>query len=197
MKKLAPQHESIGDKYLNKSQQGFGLLELMAVVLIIAIMAMITMPLFQNQIAAREIDTIARRFIAHAQFARQQAIHLGQPVLLAPIMGDDWGSGWIVKSGCIGKSANTACVEKIWFAQSKIEPIYFKGGGKQFIDPNSGKKGILFNVVGAAKTAQGGFVANRLILGHDRIPDLERQMILGSGGRWRICDPATDTKRCH
>jgi type IV fimbrial biogenesis protein FimT len=197
MKKLALQHESIGDKHLNKSQQGFSLLELMAVVLIIAIVAMMTIPLLQHQIAAREIDTIARRFIAHAHFARQQAIYLGQPVLLVPILGDDWDSGWAVKSGCIGKSVNVACVEKLWFSQSNIDPIYFKGGGKQFIDPNSGKKGILFNVAGAAKTAQGGFVANRLILGHDRIPDLECQMILGSGGRWRICDPATDAKRCH
>ena len=169
----------------------------MAVVLIIAIVAMMTMPLLQHQIAAREIDTIARRFIAHAHFARQQAIYLGQPFLLAPTVRDEWSLGWVVKSGCIGKSANMACIEKHWFIQGNIEPIFFKGSGKQFIDPNSGKRGILFNAAGAAKTAQGGFVANRLILGHDRAPDLERQMILGSGGRWRICDPASDAKRCH
>ena len=169
----------------------------MAVVLIIAIVAMMTMPLLQEQIAAREIDTIARRFITHAHFARQQAIYLGQSVRLAPSSGDDWESGWVVKSGCIGKSVSTSCIEKAWFAQAGIEPIYFKGGGKQFIDPHSGKKGILFNAAGAAKTAQGGFVANRLILGHDRVPALERQMIMGSGGRWRICNPATDAKRCH
>ncbi|WP_231971309.1 hypothetical protein [Polynucleobacter necessarius] len=60
--------------------------------------------------------------------------------------------------------------------------MYFKGGGKQFIDPSSGKKGILFNVAGAAKSAQGGFVVNRLILGHIRVPSIERQMILSSGG---------------
>jgi type IV fimbrial biogenesis protein FimT len=197
----------IGDKSLSKDMQllkseinqqsGFSLLELMAVVLIIAIVAMMTMPLLQEQIAAREIDTIARRFITHAHFARQQAIYLGQPVRLTPSSGDDWESGWVVKSGCIGKSVSTSCIEKPWFAQASIEPIYFKGGGKQFIDPHSGKKGILFNAAGAAKTAQGGFVANRLILGHDRAPALERQMILGSGGRWRICNPATDAKRCH
>ena len=199
MKRLARQRGLIGDKYLNRSKDGFSLLELMAVILIIAIVAMMTMPLLQDQIAAREIDTIARRFITHAHFARQQAIYLGQPVRLAPSVGGDWESGWTVKSGCIGKGKGVGadCIEKTWFAQAGIEPIYFKGGGKQFIDPNSGKKGILFNAAGAAKTAQGGFVANRLILGHDRTPNLERQMILGSGGRWRICDPAADAKRCH
>jgi len=169
----------------------------MAVVLLIAIVAMMTMPLLQEQIAAREIDTIARRFIAHAHFARQQALHLGQPVHLVPISSDRWEEGWMVKSGCIGKTIKAACVDKFWFSQASIDPIYFKGGGKQFIDPNSGKKGILFNATGAAKTAHGGFVANRLILGHSRAPKIERQMILGSGGRWRICDPERDAKRCH
>jgi type IV fimbrial biogenesis protein FimT len=188
------------DIHLNQYRNlrsGFSLLELMAVVLIIAIVTMMTMPLLQEQIAAREIDTIARRFIAHAHLARQQALHLGQPVHLVPITGDHWEAGWIVKSGCIGKLLKAGCIDKPWFSQGSIVPIYFKGGGKQFIDPNSGKKGVLFNAAGAAKTAQGGFVANRLILGHSRAPDLERQLILGSGGRWRICDPARDAKRCH
>ena len=169
----------------------------MAVVLVIAIAAMATMPLLQEQIATRQIDTIARRFIAHAHFARQQALHLGQPVRLAPRSGDQWEGGWVVDSACIGKSLNAGCIEKSWFSQSNIEPIYFKGGGKQFIDPHTGRKGILFNAAGAAKTAHGGFVANRLVLGHGRDFRLERQLILGSGGRWRICDPSRDAKRCH
>ena len=58
---------------MNKQDQGYSLLELMAVVLIIAIIAMATLPLLHEQMAAREIDIIARRFIAHAQFARAQA----------------------------------------------------------------------------------------------------------------------------
>ena len=103
----------------------------------------------------------------------------------------------MVQSACIGKAAKPNCVPKHWFSQGAIDPIYFKGGGKQFVDPHSGKRGILFNAAGAAKSGQGGFVANRLILGHDRAPSLERQLILGSGGRWRICDPARDAKRCH
>ena len=207
MKRQVLQPVLTGDKSLNDLRQclsrhchfegGFSLLELMAVVLLIAMVAMMTMPLLQEQIAAREIETIARRFIAHAHFARQQALHLGQPVRLVPISGDQWEMGWVVKSGCIGRSAKPDCIDKPWLSQARIDPIYFKGGGKQFIDPNSGKKGILFNAAGAAKTAHGGFVANRLILGHSRAPNLERQMILGSGGRWRICDPLRDAKRCH
>ena len=169
----------------------------MAVVLLISIVATMSMPLLQEQIAIREIDTVARRFIAHAHFGRQQALRLGQSVQLSPVNGDHWEDGWVVKSGCFGRQSSPDCPSKNWFAQGAIEPVYFKGGGKQFIDPHSGKRGILFNAAGAAKTGQGGFVANRLILGHHKAPQLERQMILGSGGRWRICDPSRDAKRCH
>ena len=197
MKRLVQLNASIGDKFLNKrSSQGTSLLELMVVILIVAMMAMITMPLLQNQIAEREIDSVARRFIAHTHFARQQALHLGDQVLLKPNE-IGWNDGWTIQSGCIAKLAKSGCTLKYWFSQGAIEPVYFKGAGKQFVDPHSGKSGILFNVAGAAKTGQGGFVANRLVLGHYRAPDLERQLILGSGGRWRICDPARDAKRCH
>lgn len=169
----------------------------MVVILIVAIIAMGTMPLLKNQIAAREIDSLARRFIAHAHFARQQALHLGEQVLLAPVTEAGWDNGWMVQSGCLVKVAKSSCMPQYWFSQGAIDPIYFKGGGRQFVDPHSQKRGILFNAAGAAKTGQGGFVANRLILGHDRISNLERQLILGSGGRWRICDPARDAKRCQ
>jgi type IV fimbrial biogenesis protein FimT len=191
MRKRVRQNESIGDKYLNKlpdSQIGASLLELMAALLIIAILATITMPLLQEQIAVREIDALARRFIAHAHFARQQALHLGQSVRMMPHLERSWDDGWIVVSGQQNKP---------WISQGKIEPLFFRGGGRQWIDPHTKQLGIGFNAAGAAKSTQGGFVANRLILGHSRVPGLERQLILGSGGRWRICDPARDAKRCH
>ena len=181
---------------MNKQDQGYSLLELMAVVLIIAIIAMATLPLLHEQMAAREIDIIARRFIAHAQFARAQAFQLGAPVRITPINGGLWEEGWVVNNVCNERQPKSTCIERQWISQGDLGQVYFKGGGKHFIDPHTYKRGILFNAAGAAKTAQGGFVANRLILGHDRDSRLERQLILGSGGRWRICDPTKDSKAC-
>ena len=51
--------------------------------------------------------------------------------------------------------------------------------------PNSDQREILFNAAGAAKTAKGGFVANRLVLGHLKDQGLEWHLSLG-GGHWRI-----------
>jgi type IV fimbrial biogenesis protein FimT len=181
---------------LNKQDQGYSLLELMAVVLIIATIAISTLPLLHEQMAAREVDMIARRFIAHAQFARAQALMLGVPVRITPLNGGLWEEGWVVKNVCDSRQPKSTCMERHWISQSDLVQVYFKGGGKQFIDPHTSKRGILFNAAGAAKTGQGGFVANRLILGHDRDSRVERHLILGSGGRWRICDPSKDPKAC-
>jgi type IV fimbrial biogenesis protein FimT len=181
---------------LNKQDQGYSLIELMAVVLIIAIITISTLPLLHEQMAAREIDIIARRFIAHAQFARAQAFLLGAPVHITPLNGSLWEEGWVVKNVCDSRQLKSTCIERQWISQGDLGQVYFKDGGKQFIDPHTSKRSILFNAAGAAKTAQGGFVANRLILGHDRESRLERHLILGSGGRWRICDPTKDSKVC-
>ena len=172
------------------------MLELMAVVLIIAIIAITTLPLLHEQMAVREMDMIARRFIAHAQFARAQAFALGAPVRITPLNGGLWEEGWVVKNVCDIHQSKLSCNERSWVSQGDLGRVYFKGGGKQFIDPHTSKRGILFNAAGAAKSAQGGFVANRLILGHDRDSGLERHLILGSGGRWRICNPSKDSKAC-
>jgi type IV fimbrial biogenesis protein FimT len=53
---------------------GHTLLEMMAVVAMVAIMASIGAPLLQQQLARREVENLARRFIQHAQFARQAAL---------------------------------------------------------------------------------------------------------------------------
>ena len=168
----------------------------MAVLLIIAIAAMFTMPLIYEQVATREIMAVARKWIGHAQFARQQAFLAGESVRMAPSSKDDWSQGWVIKQDC-SKQKGALCAQRVLISQGKIDPIFFWNGSKQFRDPHTGELGIAFNAAGAAKTAQGGFVANRLILSHSRKPGLERHLILGSGGRWRICDPAKDTRRCH
>lgn len=169
----------------------------MVVISIMMILATVSVPLLHQQMAAREIETIARRFILHAQFARQQALYLGELVHLVPISDQLWDQGWAVKNVCNAKQGKTSCIERNWISQGEISPVYFKGGGKQFLDLHSSKRGIIFNAAGAAKMSQGGFVANRLILGHARAPNLERQLILSSGGRWRICDPSFDPKACQ
>ena len=143
---------------MNNDHPSYGgsLLELMVVTLIVAIIAMSTIPLLQNQIAEREIDSVARRFIVHAHFARQQALHLGESVLLAPASQSGWDDGWLIQSGCIAKRVQSSCTPQYWFSQGVIDPIYFKGGSKQFVDPHSQKRGICLTRLELLKLAKVG-----------------------------------------
>ena len=166
----------------------------MVVLLMVAIMMIIAVSLIQRQLADRQLDMVARNFVRHANFARNQALYSGEFVQLIPHNEHYWDDGWIVQSGCFEKTGSTPCNTKNWLSQESVFPVYFKN--QSFADPHSGRKGILFNSAGAAKTNRGGFVANRLILGHHNDPVLERQIILGGGGRWRICNPRLDRKNC-
>ena len=163
------QLESIGAKHLSKSgEHGFSLLELMAVLVIVAIATTVTMPLIHEQVAAREIEAVARKWIGDAQFARQQALLMGKPVGIAPYAQGDWDQGWVIQRNCLDKK-ESACDQRILMSHRKIDPIFFLSGSKQFRDPHTGELGIRFNAAGAAKTAQGGFVANRLIIHQSRL----------------------------
>lgn len=166
----------------------------MAVLLIMVIVLTVSVPLLHKQMAIRHLEIIAKRFVMQANFARNQALYLGKSVQIAPHDGKHWSDGWIIFSGCIDQLTKVGCQREPWLSQESIFPLYFKNQG--FSDPHSQQKGIQFNAAGAAKTRQGGFVANRLILGHQYYSDLERQLILSSGGRWRICNPRTDRKGC-
>jgi type IV fimbrial biogenesis protein FimT len=80
----------------DSTANGHTLLEMMAVVAIVAIMASIGAPLLQQQLARREVENVARRFIQHAQFARQAALFgQGLAIQIVPIE-QQWSRGWQV-----------------------------------------------------------------------------------------------------
>ena len=178
-------------------QQGASLLEMMAVVFIVAIAATMAVPRLQEQLYQRELDTLAMRFIQHTHFARQQALHSGSAVRIRPRNEADWNGGWQVESVCKVQG----CKTQVWLQQASLDPVVIHSltnkTGQQFADPQTGRKQIVFNAAGAARTQSGGFVANRLVMTHRKAPTLEKHLILASGGRWRLCNPKQDARGCH
>ena len=183
--------------HLCHQEQGASLLEMMVVVFIVTIAAAMTVPMLQEQLYQRELDTLSRRFIQHAQFARQQALHSGSVVRIRPRNETDWNGGWQVESVC----NTSACEPQVWLQQAKLETVVIHTRttkkGQQFADPQTGRKQIVFNPAGAARTQAGGFVANRLIMSHRKAPKLEQHVIMSSGGRLRLCNPKQDTRACY
>ena len=167
---------------------GHTLLEMMAVVAMIAIMASIGAPLLQQQLARREVENVARRFIQHAQFARQAALFGdGLTVQIVPVE-HQWSKGWQVIQ---------TEMQQVLLSQGDITPVEIDERSSGFGGPNGQHKRIGFDAFGAAKSQSGGFVANRMVFRHQHARGIERHAILSSGGRWRLCDPDQDSRACR
>jgi type IV fimbrial biogenesis protein FimT len=175
---------------------GHTLLEMMAVVAIVAIMASMGAPLLQQQLAQREVETVARRFIQHAQFARQVALFGdGLAVQMVPLE-QQWSRGWRVIQTEVHPHA-TRSMQQVLLSQGDIAPVEIDERSSGFAGPNGQHKRIGFDAFGAAKSQSGGFVANRVVFRHQSAGGIERHAILSSGGRWRLCDPAQDRRACR
>jgi type IV fimbrial biogenesis protein FimT len=172
----------------DSAANGHTLLEMMAVVAIVAIIACMGAPLLQQQLAEREVETIARRFIQHAQFARQAALFGdGHAIQIVPVE-HQWSRGWRVIQ---------TEMQQVLLSQGDISPVEIDERSSGFGGPNGQHKRIGFDVFGSAKSQSGGFVANRMVFRHQYARGIERHAILSSGGRWRLCDPDQDSRACR
>ena len=180
----------------DRDSSGHTLLEMMAVVAIVAIMASMGAPLLQQQLVQREVENLARRFIQHAQFARQAALFGdGLIVQIVPVE-HQWSQGWrVVQTETQSQTATS--MQQVLLSQGDIAPVEIDERSSGFGGPNGQHKRIGFDAFGSAKSQSGGFVANRMVFRHQSARGIERHAILSSGGRWRLCDPAQDRRACR
>ena len=75
---------------------GFTLIELLVVMALIAILAAIGVPSYQNMVTSNRITAEINGLVTHLQYARSTAVKEGQPVTVTSNNGNNWEGGWVV-----------------------------------------------------------------------------------------------------
>ena len=187
------------DHALPKMHQGFSLLEMMVCISIMAILGSFSVQNFDRHIAQMKLQEIAFVFIADAQLARQYSRAFQTEVSMRPLQFNDWGTGWQILRRHSHQHQEMTTLKVYPLKNSLIKvPHESLKASQQFTDMTAPQKirHLTFKNGQAAKLHSGGFVANRLIWQHSQYSDLIRHIILGPGGRWRICQPKEDNQAC-
>jgi type IV fimbrial biogenesis protein FimT len=189
-----------------QNKMGFTLIEILISISMLAAMSAIAAHLYSQQIAHSQMDEVSHAFIQDAHLARQLSRQMDKAVTLKPLGHSefrDWSYGWEIVQGVFSSEEPLKTLK-----QYPLQRGHLKGriqvaheslkDSQQFTDMSAPNKArhISFESGKAALLNNGGFVANRIIWQHAAYSDMQRHLILGPGGRWRICDPSKDHQKC-
>jgi prepilin-type N-terminal cleavage/methylation domain-containing protein len=181
---------------------------------------------FKRLRAKSMLTSSTRSFIHAAHVARYQAQARQEFITLSPICGNRWDQGWIVFIHPLLKFDQSHRVDDVLLKHvppldltsnqtSSKDGHAYSGNGFADISVNNHQlacaenvaqhyqsttdkfKHISFNPAGGAQMKNGGLIANRLIFSSREYPDIQQQVIMGAGGRLRICTPTLANSYCR
>ena len=127
---------------LRRAQIGFTIIELMTVMVVVAILATIGAPSLRDMMIRARVRTVSSDVYASLVFTRSEAIKRNTTVTLAPVVANDWTSGWTVKTGPVGSvitlETKDAPASVTWAAPASI---VFTGNGR-----TAGAANVVFTV---------------------------------------------------
>jgi type IV fimbrial biogenesis protein FimT len=169
-------------------QRGFGLVQLLVGMTLIAIVAQLAIPGFTPLIEAQRRDDAARQLASGIRSARTEAIMRNQVVLIHAI-DDDWSLGWRMIVDHNGEGAG-----------DESNPVLMEraSSGKVTIVGNrTVKRFVRFNGLGTPLHASGGFFAGTLHVCDTEQSASDYQVVLSKTGRVSLRNDKAENTLCR
>lgn len=164
--------------------RGFGLIESMVTVAILAILLAVAVPSYQQMIANGRTRTIAESFRAGVDLARAEAMRRNAPV-----------SFGVVSSACTASTSDTSWVVFGGTTCSDASTIQrFDGGASGAgVTVDAGNTQVTFGGMGMVAAPN---PITRINFTNTTLPETQRRplrLTINAGGQTRLCDPGVTT----
>ncbi|MDQ0569730.1 type IV fimbrial biogenesis protein FimT [Variovorax paradoxus] len=166
-----------GGRWQKICESGFTLVELMAVLAIMAILGSLGVPAFRDLLLNQRLAAASGGFVAALNLARSEAIQRSQKVHVVALEGRDWSTGWAVR---IGPDNALQTLRKFERLPSGVSIDATLGDG--FVH------GLDYDSNGFSRRAGGsGFGAGCLTLKAES--GRRASVVVSASGRARVCNP--------
>lgn len=177
------------DRIRRRSPAGFGLIELMVTIAIVAILTAIALPSYQQSIKLNRVATDTNDFLSAINTARSEAVSRGRPITVCASTNGtacdgtgtaDWSNGWIVftdygTTGVVEAGAPSSdAVLRVWGKVHTRDTLTSVGGGIGYIS---------FGRTGSAKFGNGANSAEFTLKPQDCSAQLQRSIKISTLGR--------------